>query len=315
MTKSAWTIYKGGDQVTPDDVLERWLTTAPPWRQPGDVPPLERAITAVEPSWERRGRTYVPSPNDLEAQSVNVALLLRRPLLVTGEPGLGKSTLAYNVAWCLGLGQPLRWEISSRTTLEDGLYHYDAVEHLRAAQNASSSIGRFVTLGPLGTALLPTARPRVLLIDELDKASYDLPNDLLHVLEEAAFVVPELRRHRGEELVYPFDAQGPDDLVKVHEGRVRAHHHPVVVITSNGEREFPPAFLRRCVQLHLPAPTPEHFRAIVKAQFGEDLPGEPTLSSVLERYRNRTTDAILQAIFLQSHGVPVEAADEGLRRS
>ncbi len=209
MSDDSWKVYRHDGQAHTED-LERWLSTPPPWRTPGTgVGNLDRQVALTTQS-ERRGSTYISStrfeapekPTVEEETRINIALMLRRPLLVTGKPGIGKSSLAYHLAWALGLGEPLRWEINSRTTLADGLYRYDAVSHLRVIQEATAglhrgqtegaeeqakhdNIGEFITLGPLGTALLPTQRPRVLLVDELDKASFDLPNDLPHVFEES----------------------------------------------------------------------------------------------------------------------------------
>lgn len=300
--RRSWSIYRGSNQPTPPEERRRWLETAPPWRGPRcDARSIVRREPGADVEWRRRGETYISSGAELE--DVNVALLLRRPLLVTGDPGLGKSSLAYSIAHCLGLGAPLRWEIGSRTTLEEGLYRYDAVEHLRATRDpdTQASVGSFITLGPLGTALLPTALPRVLLIDELDKASYDLPNDLLHVLEEAALTIRELLRVGGTQHVYPWDSRGQADTVPVIDGRVHCYHHPVVVITSNGEREFPPAFQRRCVRLVLSRPKGDHLEKIVEAQLGSL--EQPIFDRVMEKYHDRTTDELLQRIFLEKHGV------------
>lgn len=300
-------IYQGSNTRTESTVIGRWLQNVPPWRRLDEVAVEPRIVPSLVGAALRRATTYVSSGPE-EIQRVNIALLLRRPILVTGEPGLGKSTLAYNIAHCLNLGAPLRWEINSQTSLQDGLYVYDAVGHLQSAQAAqratkeeSTSIGDFITLGPLGTALLPTPVPRVLLIDELDKGSFDLPNDLLHVIEEGSFVIPELIRTKElEHSVFTFDRQHTEDRVNVTAGRVRSLHHPVVVITSNGEKPFPEAFLRRCVELRLTRPTDEHLEKIIRAHFQDSIDYE-RMTSVLKQYSGQATDVLLQGLFLQQH--------------
>jgi MoxR-like ATPase len=327
----AWKVYRA-DGRTDGEVLGAWLETPPPWRRAeSGLTACERTTPASQRS-ERRGATYVSSSRfrasdaegpDEETQ-INIALMLRRPLLVTGDPGIGKSSLAYHLAWALDLGEPLRWEINSRTTLADGLYRYDAVGHLRAIQErqgsgAPEALGEFITLGPLGTALLPTPRPRVLLVDELDKAAYDLPNDLLHVFEEGGFEIPELVRCGGIQRVIPWDPARSEDRVELTAGRARTLHHPVVVVTSNAEREFPEAFLRRCIQLPLPRPGIEQLRTIVERQLGEDLPelDEAAIDDAAGcRYDREATDVILQGLFLERRfGVPPERAAQGLKRA
>ena len=159
-----------------------------------------------------------------------------------------------------------------------------------------------------------TYGPRVLLVDELDKASFDLPNDLLHVFEEGAFALPELVRLGGEQAVYAFDSHSGDDRVLVSEGRISTFHHPVVVITSNGERSFSEAFLRRCVRLDLKQPGREHLELVVTSQLGDSLP-EKLVGQALERYRDQTTDVLLQALFLEhTYGVGANDVDNALRR-
>ncbi|WP_308197927.1 AAA family ATPase [Saccharopolyspora soli] len=205
---------------------------------------------------------------------VNAALYLRRPLLVTGRPGIGKSSLAYLIARELGLGRVLRWPITSRTELKAGLYHYDAIGRVQDAGTHRGAdelpdIGEFIHLGPLGTALLPYRLPRVLLIDELDKSDLDLPNDLLNVFEDGEYEIPELVRlakRQSEVKVLTSDKGGSAVIVG---GVVRCHAFPIVIITSNGEREFPPAFLRRCLRLHIEPPTVDQLGALVAAQFGD----------------------------------------------
>ncbi|MFD7965903.1 AAA family ATPase [Streptomyces zaomyceticus] len=207
-----------------------------------------------------------PRQDAHDIDMINTALLLRRPLLVTGRPGIGKSTLAYLVARELGLGRVLHWGITSRSTLRSGLYEYDAIGRAQAslgrgrtglpvpsqatgsgAEDGSGGarIGDFVRLGPLGTALLPYELPRVLLIDELDKSDIDLPSDLLHVLENGSYDIPELVRARHQEGEARVFTDDPDQAVTVTDGRVKCRAFPFIVITSNGERHFPPAFLRR----------------------------------------------------------------------
>ncbi len=312
----SWQIYTERDApLTELSELAPWLDKAPPWRAPprGSVL-IPREAPPLRPREVERGAKHVTLNGSRELTAINTALMLRRPLLVMGDPGIGKSSLAYAIAWSLGLGRPLRWEISSRTALQDGLYDYDAVSHLRAGGD-SVPIQRFITLGPLGTALLPTVRPRVLLIDELDKSSYDLPNDLLHVFEEGAFEIRELiRAHHQTEgsasitpvEVMPFDYEpgGADRLVPIIGGRVRTHHHPVVVITTNDEREFTEAFRRRCVPLRLTLPdlTEEGGRALMAKIITAHLGGDEQISALLDEYSEENTDVLLQALFMWQVG-------------
>jgi MoxR-like ATPase len=159
----------------------------------------------------------------LEA-AVNCALALERPLLVKGEPGTGKTLLAEAIAEALGLPL-LSWTVKSTTRAQDGLYVYDTVQRLydaRFGEGDTKDIGRYIRLGPLGRAFSAPSRV-VLLIDEIDKADLEFPNDLLEELDRMRFRVMET----GEE--------------------VAARERPVVIITSNNEKELPDAFLRRCV--------------------------------------------------------------------
>lgn len=166
----------------------------------GDGVPRPAAALPEPPPW----RTF-PIPSSAEvfrppeglSDAVNAALALRRPLLITGGPGTGKSTVIEQVAAELALGPVLRWHVTSRSSLADALYRYDALgrihahrlqqEKARAGGAAGvDDIAAFLTLGPLGTALLPSPRPRALLVDEIDKADLDLPGDLLDVLERGS---------------------------------------------------------------------------------------------------------------------------------
>lgn len=266
-----WRVYRGTG--LPDDVPDA-LPSPPPWRQfngEGSARyPEDDDGDASRRIGRLRSQPRVPDPR--EVAMVNAAIYLRRPLLVTGRPGTGKSSLAYLVATELGLGPVLKWPVSSRTKLKDGLYLYDAIGRVQAAGahlKERSDIGDYIRLGPLGTALLPFEKPRVLLIDELDKSDIDLPNDLLNVFEDGEYEIDELVRlaKQQPEVTVLTNDRGGSAVVK--DGRVRPRAFPIVIITSNGEREFPPAFLRRCLRLEMRPPTFEQLGQMVAAQFGE----------------------------------------------
>jgi MoxR-like ATPase len=183
--------------------------------------------------------TYIAS-DDLR-HAVNVAVALARPLLVRGEPGTGKTLLAENVAAALGL--PLiRWHVKSTTKAKDGLYVYDTVARLhdsRFGDGDVKDIARYIKLGPLGQALAAPSRV-VLLIDEVDKADLEFPNDLLLELDAMRFRIDET----GQEIT--------------------ARERPIVIITSNHEKELPDAFLRRCVFHYITFPDRELMARIVR---------------------------------------------------
>ena len=186
--------------------------------------------------------SYIAS-RDLEV-AVNAAVALQRPLLVKGEPGTGKTVLAHEVAAALGM--PLiEWHIKSTTKAQQGLYEYDAVARLRDGQLGDErvhDIGNYIVRGKLWEAF-EAPEPVVLLIDEIDKADIEFPNDLLLELDRMQFFVYETRR------------------------TVNARHRPVVIITSNNEKELPDAFLRRCFFHYIRFPDRETMERIVHAHF------------------------------------------------
>nr|WP_328682833.1 MoxR family ATPase [Streptomyces sp. NBC_00322] len=269
-------------------------------------PPPWRRFATVRPSPVPSERAYVLG--EFEIEVVNAALYLRRPLLVTGLPGTGKSSLAHAVAGELDLGPVLHWPVNSRSTLQDALYRYDAIGRLQETEPGGERpyIGTFVRLGPLGTAMAPSDRPRVLLVDELDKGDVDLPNDLLTVFEEGSFEIPELARLPEEQPVIDVLTADRGARTGVERGIVRCTQFPVVVITSNGERDFPPAFLRRCVPLHLTQPDGERLRQIISVRLGEEaLDGaDDLIEDFLHRraWGELATDQLLNAVFLRAGG-------------
>ena len=203
--------------------------------------------------------------------SVNAAIALERPLLVRGEPGTGKTMLARSVAETLG--KPLlSWHVKSSTAAQEGLYTYDVVQRLndsRFPDDAGrdvSDIRSYIKMGVLGQAF--TAEEQVvLLIDEIDKADIEFPNDLLRELDEMAFSIPEL-----------------DETVS-------AVHRPITIITSNAEKELPPAFLRRCVFHYIEFPTRDRLKQIVDAHL-PDLDQDLVEAAILRFYGLRKVDAL-----------------------
>lgn len=199
---------------------------------------------------------YLPSPELVDV--VNLAIYLGRPLLLKGEPGCGKTQLALAVAYELGLDFEA-WYIKSTSRAKDGLYVYDMVGRLRDAQLAASGSltieekKRFddslsyIRLGPLGRAFINLNRT-VVLIDEIDKADIDFPNDLLLELDEQLIKIEEVREDGKEK-------------------EIRAANPPIVFITSNDEKDLPDAFLRRCLFYYVRFPSYEQIAQIVKYRF------------------------------------------------
>lgn len=193
-----------------------------------------------------KSNQYVVPPALEEA--VRVAEITERPLLLKGEPGSGKTLLAEAMASSRGR-ELFRWHIKSISQARDGLYFYDALTRLNDSRFADSSekvkdIENYIQPGPLGQAF-ENAEPCIVLIDEIDKADSEFPNDLLLELDQMEFVITETGR------------------------RVRARNRPLAIITSNNEKELPDAFLRRCIFHYIDFPDPEFMRIIVKKHFPE----------------------------------------------
>lgn len=326
-TGATWKIFQGTG--IPHDGLER-LPDPPSWRVFQDEATRQ----------QHKGATFQPRPEEIEM--VNAALYLRRPLLITGKPGTGKTSLAYAVANELKLGEVLYWPITTRTTLKDGLYSYDAIGRLQDSQqkpepgeqarNAVEDIGKYIRLGPLGTALLPTSspkQPRILLIDEIDKSDIDLPNDLLHVFEEGRFRIPELERIKEVaprvriNTAYTSEGDNQPLQVEIEAGQVQCTTFPFVILTSNGEREFPPPFLRRCIRLAMREPDEKELARIVEAHLKQSFPSVlQDAESIIKKFldirdkagQEVATDQLLNAIYLLlQKDVPTEEARNTLR--
>jgi MoxR-like ATPase len=216
----------------------------------------EAKAISVQPLLYRQAGRYLAAPELVEA--VNIALAVGQPLLVTGEPGCGKTTLAWSVAAELGLGEPLLFHTRSTSRAQDLLYRFDAVLRFYDIQlkvAKAQKAEEYIHWEPLGEAIRSSVR-RLVLIDEIDKAPRDFPNDLLNELDRMEFSVPEMD-HDLAAAALP------------RRSTFKATHRPVVIITSNTERQLPLPFLRRCVFHHIAFPSADVLKKIVNERLGD----------------------------------------------
>jgi len=206
-----------------------------------DLPTIKQDTSLNQPS------NYLPSQGLMDA--VNVALNLGLPLLLTGEPGTGKTRLAHHIAWIFKLGQPLIFNAQTSSTVKDIFYKYDALGHFQFSQTSKEVLtpkdieARFVTYHSLGKAIKDNKR-YVVLIDEIDKAPRDLPNDILAALEDLEFTVSEVGKSY----------------------KAAEENKPIIIMTSNSEKNLPDAFLRRVAFYHIPFPNGSQLLEILKTK-------------------------------------------------
>ena len=315
MSNPKWWVFKGDPNSGYVMQWEKILQTPPPWR---------RFTLPKDKRDNSRGEAFYLDPSDPDdrhtIELVNASLYLRRPLLVTGNTGIGKSSLAYAVQRELKLKPVLCWPVTSHSVIKDGLYEYDAVQRLQEVtkrppsepdsgkrnDEADVNIGRYFTLKELGTALAnpEDESPRMLLVDELDKSDMDLANNLLYVLEEGEFLIPELARaEQKQAFVNQIGSSSPAEIVN---GQVVCRNFPFVIMTSNGEREFPQPFLRRCIRLELKPPTQSKLFQIVHRHFRDFSVAEndgkikEIVAKFMEVREKNTvsTDQLLNAIYM-----------------
>jgi MoxR-like ATPase len=328
-----WWLFRGTGQPLDPAVRDARWHPPPPWRNFNGAPHVAPAPEDDGETGRRLGRRPSPLLDPVHVSLVNAAILLRRPLLITGPPGAGKSGLAYLIANELGLGRVLRWPVTSRTTLRQGLYEYDVIGRAQAAAHGRGApairwprvrgdepaesdrpsratpgppIGEFIQLGPLGTAFLPRKLPRVLLVDELDKSEFSFANDLLNIFEDGEFALPELARVANQTPEVEVHTADRLHSAVVVNGMVRCSAFPIIVMTSNREREFSPAFRRRCMLLELPEPDTTRLASLVAAHFPADSASRADLIEKFERRRalvgGLAADQLLNAAHLAAAG-------------
>lgn len=291
------------------------------------------------PSWRTKeiddGKNYQPS--DEEKEIVNLALHLRRPILLGGDPGVGKSSLAKSVNYTLECGNLLHWQITTHSVLNEGLYEYDAIARLQDVKDTKTDnkpIGNYITLGALGSAFVSDTM-RVVLIDELDKSDIDFPNNLLHVLEEREFSMPELTR-TGKSKHTVYNDEGEEVNIELENGKLKCKVFPLIIMTSNNEREFPPAFNRRILMHNIIFDNGEELfkkrlYSILELHLSEEMIKEATddkskkeiedmkamVNSIIDKFIVKvrdesiqlSTDQLMHAVFLELKGIKLEEKD------
>ncbi len=302
MMNTDWYIFTGDKNNRGLDINElNTLAPAPSWRK----------------SKQKEDNKLVYLPSQEEKAIVNASIYLRRPLLLTGKAGTGKSSLAYAIADELGLDL-YHWAINSKSTLEDGLYSYDAISRLQDAQlkkikgeTTEDDITKYLKLAPLGKAFASNKKS-ILLIDELDKSDIDLPNDLLHILEESKFEIDVLKRYNQSSV----NLGTEDEPIEIKNGEkeIDIDNFPIIIMTSNGERDFPPAFMRRCLHHEMKLPTEERLIEIVTQHLNltEDDERLSTIEEIVKEFVNKrdglgenrkkselATDQLLNALYLR----------------
>lgn len=266
----------------------------------------QKQTTSVLPDFFPNDKINNPAlylPGDALVDAVNVALTVGQPLLLTGEPGTGKTQLAFHVANQFDLGTPLVFDAQTTSTANDLFYKYNALGHFQYNQNHPDALSldqledRYIQFNALGKAIKAQKR-LVVLIDEIDKAPRDFPNDLLARIENLSFTIPELDNK---------------------EFKAAVHFRPIIILTSNSEKNLPDAFLRRVVYFNIPFPSPEDLLTILSTK--TDGLSTSDLKAAIEYFQSvrdmkmkkkpATSELIYWVVLLQQIGFPFSKLNSG----